>query len=106
MCGNKTFATAGILDRAGLDVSIITDAPVIPLYYLPLSAGLAIRAGMAEEAAWRAININPAKAAGIDHRVGSLEPGKDADIAVFCGNPLRDIQATAVRVFVDGEAVV
>lgn len=103
---NKTFATAGILDRAGLEVSIITDAPVIPLYYLPLSAGLAIRAGMEEEAAWRAITINPAKAAGIDHRVGSLEPGKDADIAVFCGNPLRDIQARAVRVFVDGEAVV
>lgn len=103
---NKTFATAGILDRAGLDVSIITDAPVIPLNYLPLCAGLAVRAGMDENAAWRAITINPAKTTGIADRVGSLEPGKDADVVVFSGDPLRDIQARAVRVFVDGEAVI
>ena len=102
----KTFATAGILHKAGLEVCIITDAPVIPLYHLPLCAGLAVRAGLDEDAAWRAITINPAKVAGVDSRVGSLEPGKDADIAVFEGDPLRDIQARAVRVFVNGEAVV
>ncbi|MCH5287904.1 MAG: amidohydrolase [Christensenellaceae bacterium] len=102
----KTFATAGILNKAGLDVCIITDAPVIPLYHLPLCAGLAVRAGLDEDAAWRAITINPAKVAGVDSRVGSLEIGKDADIAVFEGDPLRDIQARAVRVYVDGKAVV
>ena len=79
--------------------------PVIPLYYLPLCAGLAIREGLPEDAAWRAITINPAKVAGIDAWVGSLEPGKDADIAVFRGNPLRDIQAKAQQVFVGGEPV-
>jgi len=99
----KSFATPGILERAGLDVSIITDAPVIPLYYLPLCAGLAMREGLSEEGAWKAITINPAKLAGIDDRVGSLEVGKDADISVFCGDPLKDIGARAKYVIVDGE---
>lgn len=101
---NKTFATPGILAKAGLEVCIITDAPVIPLEYLSLVAGLAVRYGMDEKDAWRAITINPAHVAGIDDRVGSLEPGKDADIAVFNGNPLREIQAIPVQVFVNGEA--
>ena len=101
----KSFATPGILYNAGMEICIITDAPVIPLYYLPLCAGLAIREGLPEDAAWRAITINPAKVAGIDARVGSLEAGKDADIAVFRGNPLRDIQAKAQQVFVGGEPV-
>jgi imidazolonepropionase-like amidohydrolase len=102
---NKTFATPGILAKAGLEVCLITDAPVIPLQYLTLVAGLAIRYGMEEEDAWKAITVNPAHVAGIDGRVGSLEPGKDADIAVFSGNPLREIQAHAVQVFVDGQPV-
>jgi len=101
----KSFATPGILHKAGLEVCIITDAPVIPLNYLPLCAGLAVREGLEEEAAWRAITINPAKVAGIADRVGSLEVGKDADIAVWCGDPLRDIQARTKQVFVDGEPV-
>ena len=99
----KSFATPGILEKAGLDVSIITDAPVIPLYYLPLCAGLAMREGLSEEGAWKAITINPATLAGIDDRVGSLEVGKDADISVFCGDPLKDIGARAKYVIVDGE---
>ena len=79
----KSFATAGVLDNAGLEVCIITDAPVIPLYYLPLCAGLAVKAGMKEESAWRAITINPAHVVGIDSRVGSLEAGKDADMVLL-----------------------
>ena len=101
----KSFQTPGILNKAGLEVCIITDAPVIPLNYLPLCAGLAMREGLDEEAAWRAITINPAKVAGIADRVGSLEVGKDADFAVFAGDPLHDIQARAQQVFVDGEPV-
>ena len=99
---NKTFATPGIRAKAGLEVCLITDAPVIPLQYLTLVAGLAIRYGMDEEDAWKAITINPAHVAGIDNRVGSLEEGKDADIAIFSGNPLREIQAHTVQVFVNG----
>ena len=85
----KTFETAGILDRAGLEVCIITDAPVIPLYYLPLCAGLAVKAGMKEESAWRAITINPAHVIGISDRVGSLEAGKD-DTALTLSDVLQD----------------
>ena len=102
---NKTFSTPGILYKAGLPVCIITDAPVIPLYYLPLCAGLAVREGLPEDEAWRAITINPARVAGIEGRVGSLEAGKDADIAVFSSDPLHDIQAVAKQVFVNGKPV-
>ena len=101
----KSFQTPGILANAGLDVCIITDAPVIPLNYLPLCAGLAIREGMAEDAAWRAITITPAQVAGIANRVGSLEAGKDADFVLWSGDPLKDIQARAKMVFVNGENV-
>lgn len=101
----KSFATPGILEKAGLSVSIITDAPVVPLYYLPLCAGLAIREGMSYEGAWKAVTINPARAAGIDARVGSLEVGKDADISIFEGDPLRDIASYAKYVLVNGEIV-
>ena len=102
---NKTFETPAILHRAGLELCIITDAPVIPLYYLPLCAGLAVREGLPEEAAWRAITLNPAKVIGVEDRLGSLEAGKDADIAIFDENPLRSIQARALQVFVNGQPV-
>ena len=99
----KSFATPGILEKAGMDVCIITDAPVIPLNYLPLCAGLAIREGMSVEGAWKAITINPARIIGIADRVGSLEVGKDADIVLFQGDPLADIACRAKCVLVDGE---
>ena len=98
---NKSWTTPGILAKAGLQVSIITDAPVIPQQYLPLCAGLAVKAGMDPFQALQAITINPAKHIGIAHRVGSLEPGKDADIVLTDGDPL--VSNTVVRaVFVDG----
>lgn len=103
---SKSFATPGALERAGMEVCIITDAPVIPLNYLALCAGLAVREGMSMEGAWRAITINPAHVAGIDGRVGSLEAGKDADIVAFEGDPLRDIGARAKYVLVDGRVAV
>ena len=57
---------------------------------------------MDEEDAWKAVTINPAEIAGIADRVGSLAPGKDADIAVFRGNPLTDVGYQTAAVFVDG----
>lgn len=98
---NKSWTTPGILANAGLQVSIITDAPVIPQQYLPLCAGLAVKAGMDPFQALQAITINPAKHIGVADRVGSLEAGKDADVVLTSGNPL--ISDTVVRaVFVDG----
>ncbi len=76
-----------------------------PLNYLPLCAGLAVRAGMTEKGAWKAITINPAKVFGLDKRIGSLEPGKDADISIFDGDPLRDIQCRTRRVLIGGKTV-
>lgn len=86
---NKSWTTPGVLAAAGCQVSIITDSPVIPQEYLPLCAGLAVQAGMDPFAALRAITINPARHAGIADRVGSIEVGKDADLVITDGCPLR-----------------
>ena len=99
---NKSWETPGVLADAGLQVSIITDAPVIPQQYLPLCAGLAVKAGMDPFKALQAITINPARHIGIEDRVGSLEAGKDADVVLTSGDPM--ISDTVVRyVIVDGK---
>ena len=102
---NKSWTTPGILASAGIQVSIITDAPVIPQQYLPLCAGLAVKAGMDPFQALQAITINPARHIGVDDRVGSLEAGKDADIVLADGDPM--ISNTGIRyVIVDGRILV
>lgn len=82
-------------------MSIITDSPVIPQKYLPICAGLAVKAGMDPFDAFRAITINPAEHIGIADRVGSLEVGKDADIAIADGCPF-EIATRMKYVFIDG----
>ena len=99
---NKSWKTPGVLAAKGCQVSIITDSPVIPQEYLPLCAGLAVKAGMDEFEALKAITINPATLMGVADRVGSLEVGKDADIAVFEGNPMVS-DSVCRRVFINGE---
>ena len=101
---NKTWETPGILAKAGCHVSIITDAPVTPLHYLPLCAGLAIKAGMDEYEALRAVTINPAEHIGISDRVGSLEEGKDADVVIVDGCPF-DVTGVIKHVLINGEEV-
>ena len=101
---NKTWETPGILAKAGCHVSIITDAPVTPLHYLPLCAGLAIKAGMDEYDALRAVTINPAEHIGIADRVGSLEEGKDADVVIVDGCPF-DVTGVIKHVLINGEKV-
>ena len=103
---NKSFETPKALNEAGLTMCIITDAPVIPLEYLSLCAGLAVNAGLDEQEAWKAITINPAKITGIADRVGSLEVGKDADVAIFRGNPITDLQYKTEYTIINGEIVV
>ena len=101
---NKTWETPGILAKAGCHVSIITDAPVTPLHYLPLCAGLAIKAGMDEYEALRAVTINPAEHLGIADRVGSLEEGKDADVVIVDGCPF-DVTGVIKHVLINGGEV-
>lgn len=86
---NLTLKTPGILADAGLRVSIMTDHPETPIQYLWLCAAMAVREGMKEEDALKAVTINAALTTGIADRVGSLEVGKDADIVVFDGHPFE-----------------
>lgn len=101
---NKSWTTPGILAAAGCQVSIITDSPVIPQEYLPICAGMAVKAGMDPFKALQAITINPAKHAGIADRVGSLEVGKDADIVITDGCPF-EVSTTVECVLIDGKVV-
>lgn len=101
---NKTFATPGILAKAGCQVSIITDSPVIPQSYLPLCAALAVKSGMDEFDALRAITINAARHIGVEDRVGSLEEGKDADIVIMDGSCF-DVASVAEQVLINGEII-
>ncbi len=94
----------GILAAAGLPVAILTDHPVIPIQYLPISAGVAAREGMGETAALRAITIQAARLCGMEHRVGSLAPGKDADIQILDGHPF-DLRTRVRHVWIDGRPV-
>jgi imidazolonepropionase-like amidohydrolase len=101
---NKTWLTPAVLSQAGCQVSIITDAPVIPQEHLPLCAGLAVKAGMDKFEALKAITINPARHMGLEDRLGSLEAGKDADIVLTDGCPF-EVSTTVKRVYVNGQAV-
>ncbi len=101
---NKTFATPGVLAKAGGHVSIITDAPVIPQKYLPLCAGLAVADGMDRYDALRAITINAAEHIGVADRVGSIEVGKDADL-VLCRGNVMEVSGEVIAVFIDGKPV-
>lgn len=102
---HKDFITPGVLHKAGCEISIITDADVTPIENLPLFAGMAVNAGLPLEAAWRAITINPAKALGIDSRVGSLEAGKDADIVIWTADPLNTIGGNSYMTIINGEVI-
>ena len=101
---NKSWTTPGVLAKAGCQVSIITDSPVIPQEYLPLCAGLAVQAGMEPFAALQAITINAAKHAGVADRVGSLEVGKDADIVITDGCPF-EVSTNVECVLIDGVVI-
>lgn len=93
---HMSFAGPGRLAEAGVLCSICTDHPETPLKYLPICAAVARKSGLSHDDAIAAITINPARIAGLDDKIGSLEVGKDADIAVFDGDPLEvksEIQA-------------
>lgn len=102
---NVTFRTPGVLASAGIDVAIITDAPCTPIQYLPICAGMAMREGMTEEDAFKALTIVPAKILKVDDRLGSLTVGKDADVVVWNNHPM-EIMGRPEMVFVNGKQIV
>lgn len=100
----RTPRAPGILDRAGVKVSIITDHPVVPIEHLITQVALSVKEGMDRDAALRAVTINPAEVMGVADRVGSLAVGKDADLALWSGDPL-ELASRVLRVWIDGREV-
>ncbi|HHW19331.1 MAG TPA: amidohydrolase [Firmicutes bacterium] len=101
---NITLSNAVILAQRGVKVAITCDHPTFPAWYLPYHAGMLVREGMEYDQALKAITIIPAEILGVSDRVGSLEPGKDADFVVFQGDPL-EITSRIEAVVSDGRVV-
>lgn len=101
---NMTIETPAILQRFGVKTAVCTDHPETPIQYLPLCAAMAIRGGMDPESALACITINAAQLTGIDHRVGSLTPGKDADVVVTSAHPLNWLSRVRL-VIMDGKII-
>lgn len=101
---NMSFKTNQVLQEAGITIAITTDHPVSLIQYLPLCVGLAVKYGLPMEEGLKAITINAARICRVDDRVGSLKRGKDADIAVFSGNPMEVFTKTLYTI-IDGKIV-
>ncbi|WP_377891559.1 amidohydrolase [Alkalihalobacillus sp. R86527] len=101
---NKTWATYGILNNHGIEVSITTDHPYVPIQYLNICAALAVREGLSEEKALEGITLNPAKSLGVDDRIGSIEEGKDADLVLWSHHPFH-FEARPHWTMINGEII-
>lgn len=101
---NMAFKTVGILNQAGIKTAITTDHPVSLIQSLPICAGLAVKSGLEKEEALKSITLYPAEICGTADRVGSLEVGKDADIAIFDGDPL-EIATKTMCTLIEGKIV-
>ena len=101
---NQSLATPGILSKHGIKLAIMTDHPCVPIQHLSLCAAIAVREGMEEQDALKAITINAAEIVGIADRVGSIEVGKDCDLVIFDGSPLN-IQSKVANTIINGVSV-
>lgn len=101
---NLSFDTYRNLSERGLSIAIITDHPEITIENLSLCAAMAVKHGMNENKALNAITCNAAANCRLQNRIGSIEPGKDADIAVFTDIPVR-FDAQCMYTFINGELV-
>jgi imidazolonepropionase-like amidohydrolase len=101
---NRSLANPGRLDAAGVTIAITTDHPVVPISFLIHQATLAVKEGLDPVVALRAVTINPARIIGVADRLGSIEPGKDADLCVWSGDPL-DVMSRVERAFIEGTQV-
>lgn len=98
---NQSYKAPAVLYENGIEFAMMTDHPVIPEQYLPICAGLSVREGLPRYEALKSITVNAARITGIIDRVGSLEVGKDADIAVFDGDPL-EVYTHCVMTIING----
>lgn len=102
--GERLVNLAGYLADKGVHVDIMTDADVVQESFLRYQAAIAVKYGMDPRRALEAVTIDPARTMGLEARIGSLEPGKDADLVVFDGDPF-DVASKVLTVFIDGRAV-
>ncbi len=101
---NRSLANPGRLAAAGVEISIITDHPVVPINFLVYQAALAVKEGLDPVVALRSITLNPAKVMGVADRIGSLAVGKEADLVLWSGDPL-DVMQRALSVYIAGREV-
>ena len=101
---NRSLDNPGKLASAGVTIAITTDHPVVPINFLAHQAALSVKHGLDRETALRALTINPARIIGVDDRIGSIEPGKDADLVIWSGDPL-DVLSRVTRALMDGEEI-
>ena len=101
---NKGWETSAVLAQEGVPISITTDHPVVGIDQLISSAIHAVKYGLKEQEAWKAITSTAAEHLGVDHRVGSLEEGKDADVVVWSGDPF-DMRSCVEETYIDGMCV-
>jgi imidazolonepropionase-like amidohydrolase len=101
---NRSLANPGRLAKAGVTIAITTDHPVVPIHFLVHQATLAVKEGLERDTALAALTINPARIAGIDDRLGSIEAGKDADLVLWSGDPL-DVFSRAQRALIGGREI-
>jgi imidazolonepropionase-like amidohydrolase len=95
---------AAILDRAGVKVAINTDDFITESRFFLRTGAIAVRGGMPEDAALRALTINPAGMLHLEDRVGSLAPGKDGDFVVLSGPPFS-VYTQVLETYIDGRRV-
>ncbi|MYM20664.1 amidohydrolase family protein [Brevibacterium sp. 5221] len=100
----RTLATPAVLEAAGVRFALTTDHPVVPINFLIHEASLAVKEGLSPAAALASLTVWPAQMFGLEDRIGTLEPGSDADVVVWSGDPLA-LDSRALRVFVDGREV-
>jgi imidazolonepropionase-like amidohydrolase len=101
---NLSFENPGILERSGVSVAIHTDDMITSSRLFLRSGALAVRGGMSEAGALRALTLNPARMLDLGDRVGSLEPGKDADFVVLSGPPFS-VRTRVLETWIEGERV-
>jgi imidazolonepropionase-like amidohydrolase len=101
---NRSPHTARHLVSAGVHIAFTTGAGTVPVQYLAHQASFAVREGLDRDVALAALTIEPARILGIDDRLGSLQPGKDADLCLWSGDPL-DPRQRVVAAFVGGQEV-
>jgi imidazolonepropionase-like amidohydrolase len=101
---NRSLDNPGKLASAGVTIAITTDHPVVPINFLAHQAALSVKHGLDRDNALRALTINPARIIGVDDRLGSIEPGKDADLVIWSGDPL-DVLSRVTLALMDGEEI-